>query len=131
MVLIMVLVLAPCLVLPCPALPCVGHILVLVTVLVLVLVVVMILVIVRVLVLGLFLPCHVVSVPCMRVCCRLTGLDAPRWWRDVRRARGEPCLQSSVRSVSQSACHVLSNGVGKPYIGGSVCLLGASRASGL
>ena len=47
----------------------------------------------------------------MRVCCRLTGLDAPRWWRDARRARGEPCLQSSVRSVSRSVCHVLSSAV--------------------
>ena len=56
------------------------------------------------------LSCHV-SVPCMRVCCRLTGLDAPRWWRDARRARGEPCLQSSVRSVSRSVCHVLSSAV--------------------
>ena len=47
----------------------------------------------------------------MRVCCRLTGLDAPRWWRDARRARGEPGLQSSVRSVSRSVCHVLSSAV--------------------
>ena len=67
------------------------------------------------------------------VCCRLTSLDAPCWWRDARRARGQPCLPSSVRSVSQSACHALSTDVmyREALYWRLDCLLGASRASDL